>query len=189
MITDFIIINGWSLFFLFILTFLASFAIPSAPALFIVSLAALSQTRDELYTIIIITWIATIIGDTLVFLLSQKFKIKVLRFIKKYSVLENQYLQSTKLFEKYGVMSIFVSKFIFLALGPILNYFSGLQNIKLKDFLKPMIFGELIYSISMPLIGVMFRNTWSDILSLFNNASFILLFGIIGFYSLNKIIK
>lgn len=184
MIENLIIINGYSLLILFMITFLASFAIPTAPAFFIVSLAALSKTNNELILIILVTLFATISGDFLTYLFAYKLKDKFSSYLNKISTSNDL----ERLFSKYGIYAIFLSKFIFLALGPLFNYYAAIKKMSFKRFLFPMVLGETVYSILFPLIGLFFRETWQDMISLVNNFSIIAIFSIIGIYSLKKIV-
>jgi membrane-associated protein len=157
-------ITATSLSFLFFIVFPASFAIPTGALFFVVSLAALSETASGIFLIILITFLAAVLGDIATYLVARKYNKKIHSIICKNKFLKKQERKADKVFQKYGIASLFLSRFFLQGVGPFLNYYAGMKKLKIKNFIIPIIFGEIIYTGIYVSIGVIFRETWQDLL-------------------------
>ena len=141
---------------LFIIVFaesglLIGFFLPGDSLLFTAGLLA-SSGFFNIFTLMLIFFIAAVTGDSVGYFLGEKYGPKI--FNKKKSLFFNpeHVERSKRFFEKYGMKTIFLARFI-----PIIRTFApvlaGVGKMNYKKFLSINIIGGFSWSIVMPMLG------------------------------------
>jgi len=84
---------------------------------------------------------------------------------------------------------LFFSRFLVQELCAAATYISGFLRIRLRIFLMAIIPGELIYGTAFPLLGFVFRETWSDYTNIFSDVTILLLLLIAAYFLMSWFIK
>lgn len=106
--------------------------------------------------------------------------------------LPKTYELSESFFNKYGALSVFLSRFLLLGLGAPVNYLSGFSKYSFRKFLISAIPGELLYAVIYTYIGFAFRESSLSILDVIIDFSLIvilILTGMLALILLKKISK
>lgn len=172
--------------FLFIIPFLAQLGIPLGAMFFILYAGSVATGIIELNNFFFIVLIATIIGDILSYFIARKFAENILfkKILAKKKISSLNY-RAKLFFDKYGQVSIFITRFIITGLGPYLNYVIGLQKYKFRKFIVFVILGEILYALELLLVGYIFKDTFEDIMNMFLDFSYLILI-LIGLYYVGK---
>ncbi len=183
---------------LFVITFLASIAIPiPAGSLLIASAAFASQGYFNIVVVIIVVFLANVLGDNTCYWLTRFYGIKILYYLgfkkmlesKKFKIVENG------IRVKPGFL-ILVSRFDVIT-SLLVNFISGISKISYKKFMLFEAIGALIETSFYAMLGYLFGDSWQVVNVLIGNFSiiiflvifiFIFLFWkkIIHHFSLNK---
>ena len=167
---------------LFIITFLASLAIPvPAGTLLIASAAFASQGYFNISTIFIVVMLANFIGDNLSYWLARLYGREILskiKFLKKLLNSKN-FITVEKGISRHPGFVIIVSRFEVVSTLTI-NLICGLGKTTYKKFILFEIVGTLINIIFYILIGYSFGDSWQVVNKLIGNFS-IFIFVIIAF--------
>jgi membrane protein DedA with SNARE-associated domain len=95
----------------------------------------------------------------------------------KYGRIRNKCDKSRDLFNKYGGVSVFLSRFFFPGFGAPVNYISGFSKYSFRKFLVLSASGELMYALIYTSIGFIFRDSWVFLLdTIFDLSLTIILF-------------
>lgn len=150
---------------LFIITFLASLALPiPAGTLLVASAAFASRGTFNIYLLIIVATLANIAGDNLAFFLARMYGRKVLYkvgFIKKILTSKQVRLIEKVIRKKPGFV-IFVTRFEVMATLTA-NLMSGLSEVPYKKFLFFEILGAVASVLFYGLLGYFFGNSWEAV--------------------------
>ncbi len=186
---DIFSLDMYYLVYFFLLVFLASFAIPTGALVLIVSFASATSDWNDAILLVALSLSATISGDYGAYSAARYFRKKINPMIEKIGWMEKKRIVVQKLFNRYSYHTVFLTRFLFSGIGPYVNYFSGLQNIKKETFLKAIILGEIVYCFFYVFIGYYFRETWQEIISLILDYTASIIFALLGLYIVYKIIK
>jgi len=147
---------------LFSLTFLASLALPiPAGTLLIAASAFASQGYLNITTILLIVFLANVLGDNLSYLIVRLYGRKYLskiRIIKKIINSRNFKLIEKSITAKPGFL-IIISRFEVLSTLAI-NLLCGLSQIKYQKFLKYEIIGSVLNVLFYVSLGYSFGDSW-----------------------------
>jgi len=158
---------------LFVLTFLASLAVPiPAGTILIASAAFASQGYLNIVTIFIIVLIANIAGDNFSYWLARQYGKKVffrVKFIRK--ILEsNNFEVIEKAIKKRPGFLIFISRFEVLSTLTI-NIICGISKVTYKKFVLFEALGSFANVIFYIVIGYFFGDSWQAINNIIGNFS------------------
>jgi membrane protein DedA with SNARE-associated domain len=184
--------NPSSLIYLFFLTIFASWVIIPTMGLIIVSFGAAATSIPNLISLIILFYIATIIGDISIYFVARRFSRPVLKFLRRFRWFKKNEEKARPLFKKYGFYAIFISRFLNTELCVAMNYVSGFEKFNYKKFILAVLTGEFIYAAVYPTMGYIFKDTWGYILGLVRDFIWMILIisGVIYLiYKITKIIK
>lgn len=146
---------------LFTLTFLASFIIPIPPGTLIMASSAFShQGYFNIYTVIIVSILGNILGDSASYWLSRKYGYQILSKIGLKKLLDSERYKSfeKKVDSKAGLV-IFASRFEVSA-NLIVNIISGMSKIPYRKYLLYEIPGEILQISLYGTIGYVFGDSW-----------------------------
>lgn len=179
-LVGFIILFAWVL--------IGSFGIP-ASTLGIIVMGSLSKSVPALITVIIIAFVAVIIGDILAYTLATKLSKEFKDKLKKFRFFRENEPKVKSLLNKHGFSIVFFTRFALIHLCAVTSYVAGFEKMKKRKFISAVLIGEflfaMIYSISGFAIGEVtskFTNTINDILLA------IVLLGFLGYF-LKKYLK
>jgi membrane-associated protein len=165
---------------LFIITFLASLAIPiPAGAILIASSAFASQGYLNIAIIFIVVLIANIVGDNVSYWLARLYGVEVLsriKFINKILKSKN-YNVVEKVIRKRPGFIIFISRFEVISTLTI-NLICGLGRVTFKKFMIFEVFGSLANVLFYIIIGYFFGDSWQAVNNLIGNFSLLLFLAI-----------
>lgn len=175
--------------FIFFMVFTASLGVPTGALFVLMSFGALSTSLTEFAVISLIVFLGAALGDFCSFLIAKKYNVKMNTFVKQTKWLSQKEAEANFYFERYGLVSIFVTKFFLTAVGPAFNYYSGMKKLSTKTFLLLMVSGEVLYSLIYVGIGYIFQETWQDLFNLIGDSSLIVITVIALVYVVNKLRK
>lgn len=146
---------------LLILIALASpFGIPVGATFFIISAGSMSETFTDYAFYVIILFFGFVTGDLTAYATASHFEKGLKEKLCRYDWFKNKYKNSTEFLDKYGSLSVFLSRFALLGLGAPLNYISGFSKYPFRKFLVSAISGEFLYAVIYSYIGYLFKDTW-----------------------------
>lgn len=161
---------------LFTVTFLASSALPiPAGTLLVTSVAFAGQGYFKVGTLMIVTILASIVGDNLLYWLARLYGKKILsrsNFFKKILISKNFNIIERKISRKPGFL-IIISRFEVISTLTI-NFICGLGKASYKKFLLFEVIGTLANISFYVLIGIFFGDSWQAVDKLIGNFSIIL---------------
>jgi len=139
---------------------LLGFFLPGDSLLFTAGFLASTGFLD-IKTIILITFIAAIVGDALGYYLGKKYGPKVFRKTDSFFLDKKHIERTEKYFKKYGGETIILARFIpfVRTIAPVM---AGVGNIGYKKFFAYNIFGGLIWTILLPTLGFYFGKIIPD---------------------------
>lgn len=149
---------------LFVITFLAAFALPlpSTTTLIAMSVFAATGYVSFIWTLVA-GFLGNVGGDLLGYFLARKYGREIFNRLGLKKILVSPYLAKA---EKYMVShtgaTIFFSRFI-TTIGPLVNVLSGLTKIPFRTYLPYEIIGEFFDTIIFALIGYYFGSQWENL--------------------------
>ena len=158
---------------LFIVTFLASLAVPiPAGSLLIASAAFASQGYFNIYLLLFVVVIANLLGDNISYWLARIYGEKVLSrvpFIKKILNSKNFIVIERNIAKRPGLV-IIISRFEVISTLTI-NFICGLGRTTYKKFMKYEIIGTFCSVFFYAFIGYTFGDSWQAVNKLIGNFS------------------
>lgn len=134
----------------------------------------------------LIAFSASVCGDNLGYLLGRRVGTRILNWLarqRRLRIITPQRLkQAQESFNKNGAWAIFLSRFLLLALGGIINLLAGAEHYRYSRFLLYDVLGELLGALIPLLLGYLFSASWEmvgNIISLVSLLSLIFLVTII----------
>jgi membrane protein DedA with SNARE-associated domain len=155
-----ILASPYALVYIFFLTVAASFVVVPAMGIIIITMGAYSNNISQLLPIILVVYAATMIGDISAYFVARIFSKPVLRFMNRFKWFKNNHKRSHELLEKYGFLTIFISRFLNTEVCLAVNYISGFIKFYAKKFILAVVLGEFVYAVGYTLIGYFFRESW-----------------------------
>src|SRR3989344_5436872 len=148
------IISTYGYWGIFIIVFLESgifFALPGDSLLFTAGLLA-SVLELNLFFLITLIFVATFLGGVIGYEIGRHIeRLKKFSFFRK--ILKEEHLNKThEFFEKYGRMTIIISRFVVIA-RTFVPIVAGIARMKYSSFIKYSLISSLLWSVSMTLLG------------------------------------
>jgi len=177
-----------SLIVLFFYGLLGSLGLPGG-SLTLIAFGSLSGNITALIFVIIISFIAAVLGDILAYELARKLSDDFRNKLRKFSFFMNNELKAKNLLNKYEFPIIFFTRFALISLCVVVSYVSGFEKINRRKFILAVITGEILYAIIYPLIGFIAGEVFSSILSTINDVIIVILLVALIFYFARFLIK
>jgi len=139
--------------------------------------------------LISLIFVASVIGDLGTYFLAREVSQKVGKFVRRFKWFKNNENKVRNSLKKHYFLFLFLSRFIFTGIGPIVNYLSGFEKLNAKRFVLAAILGEFLYAAGVTSIGYIFKDTWNELLSLINYSAAAIILSLIGIYIAYRLIK
>lgn len=172
---------------LLIISLISPFGIPLGASFFIISAGSMSDTFSDYVLVVIIVFSGFIIGDIVAYKAGYYFEKKLNKKFcnnKKYMEKCNA---SQAFFDKYGIASIFWTRFLLLALAAPINYISGFNKYPFGKFLISASSGEFLYAVIYTYIGFAFKDSWVYLYEMMSDFSFTIILFVATFFALYKL--
>lgn len=161
-------------------TFLAAVGLPLPTALFLLAAGAFAALGDfQIVLLIVVTWSASVCGDNLGYWLGRRFGRPLLAWLERphrVRLLSAKTLaRGHEYFRARGVWAIFLTRFLFAALGGIVNLIAGAERYEYRRFLVCDISGDLINVLIPLLLGYIFEVSWEFVGEILGGVSFLAL--------------
>lgn len=163
-----------SLFFL-IIALLSPFGIPLGATFFIIAAGSLSGTIEDYFFIVTLIFFGLVVGDIAAYSTASHFEKIFTEKLRKYEKIEKKYESGKDLFNKYGALGIFLSRFVLLGFGAPLNYISGFSKYSFGKFLAYSASGEFLYTSIYAYIGFVFKDSWVSLFDMIIEFPYIIL--------------
>src|SRR5665811_1249267 len=146
--------------FYVIIAFLSPFGIPLGATFIIIAAGSLSGTIEDYFFSVSLIFFGLVLGDIAVYFTASHFEKVFTEKLRKYEKIEKKYESGKDLFNKYGALGIFLSRFVLLRFGAPLNYISGFSKYSFRKFLAYSASGEFLYVSIYAYIGFVFKDSW-----------------------------
>ena len=164
-------------FGLFIIALVSSIALP-IPASTTLAAAGgyASQGYMNIYAVLGVTLLGSIIGDLIGYILARKYGEKVLnKFVFFRRIIQSESFHKVENYiVDFAPSLIFFSRFL-TELSPATNIMAGISKVSYKTFLTFALLGEIIYTIMYGVTGYLLGSEWEDNIAFFLKAGGIIL--------------
>ncbi|MDP2845590.1 MAG: VTT domain-containing protein [Candidatus Methanoperedens sp.] len=174
---------------LFIIALISPFGVPLGATFFIISAGSLSGSIADYLFFVILIFFGLVIGDIAAYAAASYFETVFSEKLCRYKKFIKKCESGKNLFKKYGGLSVFLSRFVFLGFGAPINYISGFSKYSLRKFLVYAASGEFLYASIYTYIGFAFKDSWLSLFDIIVEFSYtILLFfvAVIALYQLKR---
>jgi len=179
---------------LWLCAFVSAFGLPIPTILLLLAAGAFAALGD--FNIILLTLVAftaSVCGDNLGYLVGKRFGGRFLGWLahrRRFHILSPQRLeQAQQYFDKHGAWAIFLSRFLILALGGIINLLAGTERYSYPRFLLYDVVGELLGTLIPLLLGYLFSASWETIGNIFGLVSLLALSLLIAIILIVRLIR
>lgn len=165
---------------LWLSTFLAAVGLPLPTALVLLAAGAFAALGDfNLVLLCLVTWTASVCGDNLGYWLGRRFGGPILLWLvrpRKVQLVSEKSLERANVyFRERGMWAIFLTRFLFAALGGIVNLVAGAERYSYRRFLLCDISGDLINVVIPLVLGYIFGVSWEAVGEILGGISFLAL--------------
>jgi membrane protein DedA with SNARE-associated domain len=176
--------HGYALVFAIVLAEAIGLPVPAALALVVGGAAAASAVLS-VPALVLLSVVAMLIGDTLLYVLGRAMGWTLLGFLCKVSVNpETCILRSAESFYKRGKLTLIVAKFI-PGINTMAPPLAGSMKMRPQQFLQFDLAGALLYTVAYGAVGYLFRDFLAAIVDGFQTAGHavetVSLFAVIGY--------
>jgi membrane-associated protein len=175
--------------FYVIIALLSPFGIPLGATFVIIAAGSLSGTIEDYFFIVSLIFFGLVVGDIAAYVAASHFENVFTEKLRKYEKIEKKYENGKDLFNKYGALGIFLSRFLLLGLGAPLNYVSGFSKYSFRKFFASSASGEFLYVSIYAYIGFVFKDSWVslyDMIIEFPCIILLILLAVFAFYQLKR---
>lgn len=144
----------------------ASCALPLPASLLLITAGALSQDAMPLWQVFIYGIVATVIGDHLGYFIGRAFGVGL------NNRLGDKFAPAQKLMDRWGMVGIFLSRWLFTVVGGWLNLFCGMIRYPLWKFTIMDVLGEIIWVVSYASLGYAFQSQVENLNTMLGNFSY-----------------
>lgn len=180
--------SNLSLFF-FIIALISPFGIPLGATFFIIAAGSLSATIEDYFFIVTLIFFGLVAGDIAAYSTASYFEKAFTEKLRKCEKFEKEYESGKDLFNKYGGLGIFLSRFVLLGFGAPLNYISGFSKYSFGKFIAYSASGEFLYASIYAYIGFVFKDSWESLFDMIIEFPYIILLillAVFAFYQLKR---
>ena len=182
---------------LWLIVFASSVGAPLPMSLILLAAGAFAAQGDfDLALLIVITVTASVCGDNTGYLLGRRWGSKLLEWLerpgKRRLVPAHTITRSRTSFKRHGGWAIFLSRFLFSALGGVINLTAGAELYPYHRFLLYDSSGQVLGAVIPLSLGYIFGVSWeyvADILGAFSGLALSLLLVIVLIISLLRLVQ
>jgi membrane protein DedA with SNARE-associated domain len=165
---------------LWLTIFIAAAGAPLPASLVLFASAAFAALGDfNIIILFLVVWGAAVMGDNLGYLIGRRVGTILLAWLKRpkrfHWITLPALAQSQAYFRRRGGWAIFMTRFLFSALGGSINLLAGIEQYPYRNFLFWDVIGEALGAIIPLSLGYVFAETWEEIAGLFGAFSGLLL--------------
>jgi membrane-associated protein len=168
---------------LWLIVFVSAVGVPLPTSLILLAAGAFASLGDfNIVLLIVITVIASVCGDSTGYLIGRHWGSKLLKWLeqprRRKLISPATITRSRKSFTRHGAWAIFLSRFLFSALGGVINLIAGAECYPFRRFLPFDITGNVLGAVIPLTLGYIFGVSWEaigDILGAFSGFAFMLL--------------
>ena len=172
---------------LWLTVFVASVGAPLPTSLVLLAAGAFAALGDfDIALLIVITVTASACGDSLGYCIGRRWGSKVLNWLERPGrrrLMSPANIARSRLsFNRHGAWAIFLSRFLFSALGGVINLIAGSELYPYRRFLPFDIAGQVLGAVIPLTLGYVFGVSWEavgDILGAFSAFAFMFLLVIV----------
>ncbi len=172
---------------LWLIVFVASVGAPLPTSLVLLAAGAFAALGDfDIALLIVITVTASACGDSLGYFIGRRWGSKVLNWLARPGqrrLMSSATIARSRLsFNRRGAWAIFLSRFLFSALGGVINLIAGSELYPYRRFLPFDIAGQVLGAVIPLTLGYVFGVSWEavgDILGAFSAFAFMFLLVIV----------
>ncbi len=178
--------------FLFLISMASPFGVPLGETFFIISAGSVSGEITDYFFFVILVFLGLVIGDISAYTAASYLETGFIKKLRKHDWYTKTYELSESFFNRYGALSVFLSRFLLLGLGAPVNYLSGFSKYSFRKFLISAVTGELLYAGLYTYIGFAFRESSFSILDAiidFSLIAILILTGTLSLILLKKYLK
>ncbi len=165
---------------LWLVVFIAAAGIPLSGSLLLFASGAFAALGD--FNIIILFPVAlsaAVMGDNLCYLLGRRVGISLLGWLerqKRFRFISPQTLEKGRAsFRKRAAWTIFITRFLLVALGGPVNLVAGLEQYPYLRFLLWDVCGQILSAVISLGLGYIFAQSWEEVAGIFGAVSSLLL--------------
>lgn len=176
-------------FILILVALISPFGIPVGATFFIISAGSQSGNFEDYVFFVTLIFLCFVAGDIAAYKTASYFERLFTDKLCKYDSYVKKCKDSKDFLNRYGALSVFLSRFAILGLGAPLNYISGFSKYPFKKFLIFAASGELLYAVIYVYIGFAFKDSWVyifDIIVEFSFTGILFLASLFAMYRLKK---
>jgi membrane protein DedA with SNARE-associated domain len=152
----------------------AGLPLPGETSLMLAAFIAHKTQALQIGWVILVGFCAAVLGDNLGFLLGRKLGNRLIRWIKKFFHMDDEDIAAAKdQIRRHGGATVFWARFIF-GLRTVAGPLAGVLGMDWKRFMKWNALGAATWVITTAMAGYLFANTFSNWLSYFEKASWII---------------
>jgi membrane protein DedA with SNARE-associated domain len=176
------------LILLFFWVFGGSLGIPGS-TITIITFGSLTSSLSGLILIILICFIAAVLGDIFAYELARKISDPLRNKLRKLKFFRNNESKTKFLLNKYEFPIIFFTRFLIIGLCVAVSYISGLEKIKRRKFYFAVIPGEFLFAVIYSSIGYAAGGIIANLLTAINDFILVIILLILAFFAIRFIIK
>ncbi len=158
--------------FMFLISVVSPFGVPVGETFFIISAGSMSAEFADYVFFVLLIFSGLIIGDIAAYTLALYFQIGFTEKMCRYDWYRKSCERGESFFNKYGALSVFLTRFLFLGLGAPVNYLSGFSKYPFRKFIISAASGEFLYAVIYSYIGFVFKDSWYPIFDMALDFSF-----------------
>jgi membrane protein DedA with SNARE-associated domain len=156
---------------LWLTIFIAAAGAPIPASLVLFASAAFADLGDfNIFILFPVVWTAAVMGDNLGYLIGRRVGTILLAWLKRQKrfrwITLPALAQSQAYFRQRGGWAIFMTRFLFSALGGSINLLAGIEQYPYRSFLFWDVIGEALGAIIPLSLGYAFAETWEEIAGL-----------------------
>lgn len=166
--------------FLGIVIILSYNGLPLGASFLVVAMGAFSFLGEyNFFVILVEVWIFSFLGDVSCYQLWKYFGDRLIKMKPIRKRLKAGLRKSEILFNKYGPVSIFFTRFPASGFGAFLNIVAGMTKWNFKLFFFWVVLGDFLWAVFYMGIGYWFGDAWEEIAVLMDDSTQVLTYSII----------
>ena len=164
-----------------LIVFLGALGIPFPATIIVIAVGAFCRQEFLSWPLTaLVAWICVVLGDSLSYAIGYYARGPVLRRFRS----SERWMQAENLFQRWGGMSVFLTRFLITGIAVPVNLIAGTGNFSFRRFLIYDLSGEAIWIFGYGGLGYLFGTEWevvSDFISNFGGLMLGLVVLVVGF--------
>ncbi len=178
--------SGMMTLFFWVLT--GALGIPGS-TIGIILFGSLADNLYAIIPIIIVVYIAVVLGDIIAYELASFFSKKFRKKLRNFSFFRDNEKKVKKLLVNYEFPIIFFTRFALTGLCQVTSYICGFEKVDRKKFILAVLVGELLFAIIYSLIGFFAGTALNLLIKTVNNLAIAIVLILISVYLVVYLIR